>query len=80
MSDKRIKYKCSFQEDWLSIDDFKPSLRKVEGDKHSAKCSVCFKTISIAGQGIKALESHVKSSKHNKKLPKSASSIINFKC
>ena len=29
MSDKRIKYKCSFQEDWLSIDDFKPWLRKV---------------------------------------------------
>ena len=38
MSDKRTKYKCSFQEDWLSIDDFKPWLRKVEGDKHSAKC------------------------------------------
>ena len=32
MSDKRIKYKCWFQEDWLSIDDFKPWLRKVEGD------------------------------------------------
>ena len=78
MSDKRIKYKCSFQEDWLSIDDFKPWLRKVEGDKHSAKCSVCFKTISIAGQGVKALESHAKSSKHNEKLPKSTSSIIKF--
>ena len=60
MSDKRIKYKCSFQEDWLSIDDFKPWLRKVEGDKHSAKCSVCFKTISIARQGVKALEYIVK--------------------
>ena len=65
MSDKRIKYKCSFQEDWLSIDDFKPWLRKV-GDKHSAKCSVCFKSISITGQGVKALESHAKYSKHNK--------------
>ena len=78
MSDKRIKYKCSFQEDWLSIDDFKPWLRKVEGDKHSAKCSVCFKTISIAGQGVKPLESHCKSSKHNGKLSKSTSSIIKF--
>ena len=59
MSDKRIKYKCSFQEDWLSIDDFKPWLRKVEGDKHSAKCG-CFKTISIAGQGVKALNNMAK--------------------
>ena len=38
----------------------------------------CFKTISIAGQGVKALESHAKSSKHNEKLPKSTSSIIKF--
>ena len=76
MSDKRIKYKCSFQEDWLSIDDFKPWLRKVEGDKHSAKCSVCFKTILITGQGVKVLESHAKSSKHNEKLSKSTRSII----
>ena len=64
--------------DWLSTDDFKFWLRKVGDDKHSAKCSVCFKTISIAGQGVKALESHAKSSKHNEKLPKSTSSIINF--
>ena len=78
MSDSRIKYKRSFQEDWLSIDDFKPWLRKVEGDKHSAKCSVCLKTISIAGQGVKALELHARSSKHNEKLPKSTSSIIKF--
>ena len=78
MSDKRKKYKCSFQEYWLSIDDFKPWLRKVEGDKCSAKCSVCFKTTSIAGQRVKALESHAKSSKYNEKLPKCTSSIIKF--
>ena len=78
MIDKRIKYKCSFLEDWLSIDDFKPCLRKVEGDKHSAQCSGCFKTISIAGQGVKMLESHAKSSKYNEKLSKSTSSIIKF--
>ena len=60
------------------IDDFKPSLRKVEGDKYSGKRSVCFKTISIAGQGVKVLESHAKSSKHNEKLSKSTSSIIKF--
>ena len=44
----------------------------------SAKCSVCFKTISIAGQEVEALNSHAKSSKHNEKLPKSSSSIIKF--
>ena len=59
MSDKRIKHKYLFQEYWLSIDDFKPWLRKVEGDKQ-AKCSACFKTISIAGRGVKALESMLK--------------------
>ena len=53
-------------------------LNKVEGDKHSAKCSLCFKTIFIAGQGVKALESSAKSSKYNEKLPKSTSSIIKF--
>ena len=58
MSDNRRKYKCQFQEDWLSINDSKPWLRKVDGDKHSAEYSVCFKTISIAGEGVRALESH----------------------
>ena len=62
----------------MSIDGFKPWLRKVEGDKHYAECSVCFKTISITGQGVKALESHAKSSKHSEKLPKSTSSILKF--
>ena len=38
MIDKRINCECSFQKDWLSIDNFKPWPGKVEGDKHSAKC------------------------------------------
>ena len=42
------------------------------------QCSDCFKTISIAGQGVKALESHAKRCKHNEKLPKSTSSNIKF--
>ena len=62
----------------MSINDSKPWLRKVDGDKHSAEYSVCFKTISIAGEGVRALESHAKSSKHYEKLPKITSSIIKF--
>ena len=78
MSDKIIKYKCSFQKVCLTIGEIKPWLRKVEGDKHSAKYLFCFKTISIAGQGVKSLESHAKSSNYNEKLHRSTSSIIKF--
>ena len=50
MSDKRIKYKCSFQEDWLSIDDLKPWLRKVEGDKHFRKMLFVSKPFPLLGK------------------------------
>ena len=41
---------------------------KVNKNVHSAYCSYCEKEISIAGQGIKALDGHVTSQKHLKRV------------
>ena len=60
----KIKYKTSFQDDWLMDNNFKSWISKIKNDAFSAKCKICNKTISIAGQGVKALESHGKSMKH----------------
>ena len=56
----KIKYKTCFQNDWLMDNNFKSWLPKIENDAFSAKCYICNKTISITGQGVKALESHDK--------------------
>ena len=63
----KIKYKTSFQDNWLAKKEFRSWLYKIEGNLHCAICRVCPKTISVSGQGVKALESHVKSAKY---LPK----------
>ena len=62
----------------MDKDEFKSWLEKIKGDPHSAKCRLCYKTISVAGQGVKALESHVKSTKHRERLPQSNNSTIAF--
>ena len=43
-------------------------IRKVEKDVDSAYCSYCMKEISIAGQDSKALDGHVRSQKHLKRV------------
>ena len=48
---------------------YKDWIRNVEKDVHSAYCSYCMKGVSIAGQGIKALDGHVMSQKHLKRVP-----------
>ena len=74
----KIKYKTSFQDDWLANNEFSTWLQKVEGNVYCAKCRVCSKTISVFGQGVKALESHAKSAKHRQRLPKPGGSTISF--
>ena len=56
----KIKYKTCFQNDWLMDNNFKSWIPKIENDAFSAKCNIFNKIISIAGQGVKALESHDK--------------------
>ena len=60
----KIKYKASFQDNWLANNEFSTWLQKIGGNLHCAKCRVCSKTISVSGQGVKALESHAKSAKY----------------
>ena len=70
MNSIKIKYKTLFQDYWLSNSDFKSWVQKVDGDIYSAKCSVCCNPFSISDQGIKQLQSHAKSAKHQERLPK----------
>ena len=50
----KIKYKTSFQDNWLAKKEFRSWLCKIEGNLHCAKCRVCPKTISVSGQSVKA--------------------------
>ena len=75
----KIKYKTSFQDDWLMANNFKSWIPKIENDAFSARCKICSKTMSVAGQGVKALESHEKSMKHKNRLPEKQSKLIYHK-
>ena len=44
-------------------------IRKAENDPHAASCSFCQKSFSVAEQGIKQLESHMKGEKYKQKTP-----------
>ena len=71
----KMKYKTSFQDGWLMDNNFKSWISKIENDAFSARYKICNKTISIAGQGVKTLESHVKSMKHKNHLPEKQSKL-----
>ena len=50
--------------------NFKSWISKIENDAFTTRCKILNKTISIAGQGVKALESHEKSMKLKNRLRK----------
>ena len=58
-----IKRKTSFQDTLLTDDPYNLWLQK-DADIYSAKCKVCSKSFSVAGQGRKALDTHAKDLKH----------------
>ena len=63
----------SFEDDWLIDNNFKSWISQLENDAFSVRCKICNKTISIAAQGVKALESLEKSMKHKNRLPEKQS-------
>ena len=63
------KYKCKFQNVWLTDERFRAWIRIAENDPHAAFCSFFQKSFSDAGQGIKQMESHMKGEKHKQKTP-----------
>ena len=63
------KYKCKFQNTWLTDERFRAWIRKAENDPHTAFCSFWQESFSVAGQGIEQLESHMKGEKHKQKTP-----------
>ena len=46
-----VKYKCKFQEGWLSDKRFKCWLQKLDSDLHDSFCKFFQKRFSIAGKG-----------------------------
>ena len=62
-----IKYKTFFQDIWLTNDQYKIYFQE-DADIYSAKCKVCTKSFSVAGQGRKALDTHAKGLKHQQRL------------
>ena len=71
----KIKYKMALQDDWLKDNNFKSWISKIENDAFSARYSICNKTRSIAGEDVKALESHEKSMQHKNRLPEKQSKL-----
>ena len=59
--------------------NFKSWISKIENDAFSARCKICNKTISIAGQGVEALESHGKSMKDKNRRPEKQSKFTYHK-
>ncbi|XP_063744625.1 uncharacterized protein LOC134867752 isoform X3 [Eleginops maclovinus] len=53
-----------FNANWLSIGQFADWLKRVPADDSEAYCTFCKRTLKLGTLGIKALESHTKSSKH----------------
>ena len=74
LSDVRNKYKISFQDIWLTDDQYKLWVQK-DADTDSAKCKVCSKSFSGVGQGRKALDTHAKGLKHQQHLPNHNSTL-----
>ena len=59
------KYKCKFQNAWLTDERFRAWIRKAENDPDATFCSFWQKS----GQGITQLESHMKGEKQKQKTP-----------
>ena len=62
------KYKWKFQNAWLNDERFRAWIRKAENDPHAVLCSFYQKSFSVAGEGIKKLECHMKGEKHKRKF------------
>ena len=61
MSQKKKDHSvASFQENWLTKEEFKSWLRKVKKKPQKVCCIICSKTINIANGGSLALQSHQK--------------------
>ena len=54
------KNKSKFKDEWLVNSKYKDWIKKVGNDGHSTYWSYCMKEISIARQGSKALDGHVR--------------------
>ena len=63
------KYKSKFQDEWLTNEKYRTWIRRVKNNPHVAYCYCCSNEISIAGQGTKALDSHITSPKHSRSVP-----------
>ena len=78
----KIKYKSKFLDEWRVIVEFKDWPKKVAKDTSVALCCYYHKNLSIGGQGIGQVFSHMKSLKHKKNVPPdntSKQSTIKFK-
>lgn len=60
--------KCKFNNLWMDKISFRHWLKPVVGNVHEAYCTLCKKRIQLATMGVKALDSHAKSAKHENLL------------
>lgn len=63
--------KCQFKEEWSALKEpekIQIWLRKVDNNKHFAKCTFCNAEFSIAGSGISQVKVHASTKKHIDKV------------
>ena len=59
--------KCKFDDKWQEEDKYRGWL-KLSADQHEARCELCKKTFKLGTMGCGALDSHMKSEKHQRYL------------
>ena len=55
--------KCKFDDKWQEEDKYRGWLKPL-ADQHEARCELCIKTFKLGTMGCGALDSHMKSEKH----------------
>lgn len=69
---------CTFQDEWLSKEDYGEWLARDPNDNSRAKCVLCMKTFDISSMGASALTSHRKGAKHKSKVQSRLTCLLSF--
>ena len=75
LHDNVIMGKCVFHNEWAEVEEFSDWLLRVENDRHSARCSVCYKAFDVSNMGEGAVRSHMKGQKHCRLIEKKRTAV-----
>ena len=78
-SSKKMKYKCTFQKEWLNKFDFISECSiSVPDHRHKFRCSVCNLDLACGGGGVNDVKKHSKTPSHKEKARSVKSKFTSF--